>query len=207
MKVFGMIDMGTTNTRISFWSDAGEIVSKKASFGARNGKAEGRDALYQKTRERIQSLLREGNINECDVECILISGMGGSEMGLMEIPHTLLPSDIYTLADHLVETHIPEIINAPFVFVPGLKKENGSMLADIMRGEETETMGILSQIPEKGNVVLLLPGTHNKIVCIDQAGAITDFYTTLCGELIDSIVSHTILSGAVSHSFAVSDVL
>ena len=91
----------------------------------------------------------------------MVSGMAGSELGLMEVPRISLPSDSYTLARNL-QTHIlREISPIPFVFVPGIKKCNDNNIQDVIRGEETETTGIINALSLAEECVLILPGTHN----------------------------------------------
>ena len=63
--------------------------------------------------------------------------MSGSEIGLCDIPHIDLPSDIYKEASNLSVTVIPEITDIPFWFVPGVKQTVDGYLSDIMRGEES----------------------------------------------------------------------
>lgn len=197
-----MMDMGTSNTRL--WLHTGEqVLCKKGAFGAGTTKCKGREYLFSAVKELIEQLLAEADMQS--VEEILVSGMGGSELGLCEIPHIALPADIYTLADNVCRRSIPEITEIPFVFVPGLKKEWGTQLEDIMRGEEVETAGILQQLALNEKIALVLPGTHNKVVLADKDGTITDFKTTLSGELLDNMVQNTILKGQVSHDFTLQE--
>ena len=74
-----------------------------------------------------------------------------------------------------------------------------------MRGEETETAGIIALAPECADSVLVLPGTHNKVIATDSDGAITDFYTGFSGELLNIIINHSILSGQVMHGEDIID--
>lgn len=203
-KTYMIMDMGTSNTRL--WLYAGEemLAADAAPFGAGSSREKGKDYLFGSLRELIGRLLEEGGVSSADVEQIFVSGMAGSEIGLCDVPHIALPADIYTLADHLAVRTLPEITDIPFVFVPGLKQMKGELFDDIMRGEETETAGILSAAGITGDAVLLLPGTHNKVIEV-RDGAITSFRTTFSGELLNGIISHSILSGQVSHHFAVKD--
>jgi 2-dehydro-3-deoxygalactonokinase len=87
--------------------------------------------------------------------------------------------------------------------VPGVKKVQENMLADIMRGEEVESIGIFNALSNHEDFVLLLPGTHNKVIHIDSDGTITDFYSTMSGEVLHSIITNSILSGQVDHDFEI----
>lgn len=196
-----IMDMGTSNTRLWLCSEDEILACKRREFGAGVSKKQGRAFLYDSLKGLIEELLLESSVAESDVECILVSGMAGSEIGLLDVPHIPLPADIYRLADSLTVTSLREISDAPFVFVHGLKKVNGDMLVDIMRGEETETAGILTALKISEDAVLVLPGTHNKIISVSASGEITDFCTTFSGELLNGIITDSILTGQVSHSF------
>ena len=194
-----IMDMGTSNTRLWLCDKDNTLGSKKGAFGAGSSKSHGKEFLFDSLRSLIKELLEENNAKENEVEYILVSGMAGSNIGIYELPHITLPADIYTLADSLKEVTLDSISSVPFVFVPGLKKMNGEEVADVMRGEETETAGILLAKPDCSGSVLVLPGTHNKAIVVDGDGKVTDFYTTFSGELLNCIINNTILAGQVQH--------
>lgn len=204
-KIYFIMDMGTSNTRLWLYSDDEMLAGKTAPFGAGTSRAKGKDFLFDSLRSLINELLTENGFAASDAEQIFVSGMAGSEIGLCDVPHIALPADIYTLADNLAVRNIPEVTDIPFVFVPGLKQMNGEAFDDIMRGEETETAGILSAAGISGDAVLLLPGTHNKVILVSDGGEITSFRTTFSGELLNGIIHNSILVGQVSHDFTVVD--
>lgn len=200
------MDMGTSNTRIWLCDKKCIIDCKQAPFGAKAGKLKGRAFLFEHVRDLINELLLKNEISKQQIDCIITSGMSGSEIGLCEVPHIELPSDIYKQAINLFVTVIPEISNIPFWFVPGLKQTVNGCLSDIMRGEETEIFGMLPYLPLNTPATIILPGTHNKIIRINEKGEIIDFITTLSGELLDMIINNSILSGTVSHKFVISEI-
>ena len=56
-------------------------------------------------------------------------------------------------------------------FVPGLRIDSASLSdIDIMRGEETELFGICRQL-DLQNFVAVMPGSHTKIVRVEENGA------------------------------------
>jgi len=73
--------------------------------------------------------------------------------------------------------------------------------AVLMRGEEVETVGILQAMNLAEEAVLVLPGTHNKVIRVDKNGFLTDFYTTFSGELLNLVITNSILKGMVQHDF------
>ena len=198
-----MMDMGTSNTRLWLARGTEILASRRAGFGAGMGRREGREKLFASVRELISELLQDADVDASDIECVMASGMAESEFGLFEVPHIPLPADHAVLCANLAQTYLPTVAPFRFVFVPGLKKQgaDGSVL-DIMRGEETEAMGILQNAGIDGAGVLVLPGSHNKILLFEAGGTVTDFATTLSGELLAAILSGTILSASASHDFA-----
>lgn len=200
-----VMDMGTSNTRL--WLCDGDILvgAKKGAFGAGSSKSHGRDFLFGSLKTLIGELIAENSVSEDAVEYIFVSGMAGSNIGLYDLPHIALPANIHTLAENLKEVRLEEITEIPFVFVPGLKKLCGEGIADVMRGEETETAGIICLAKECTDAILVLPGTHNKVIATDKEGRITDFFTGFSGELLNIIISHSILTGQVMHGTEIVD--
>ena len=193
------MDMGGSNTRLWLMDEEQLLCEKKYPFGALCGKREGKAVLFARIRTALTVLLEENGLSEKDVSAIVALGMAGSEIGLCEIAHVLLPVDRYALAEKLIKKHLPEVTDIPFLFIPGIKTECGVCLADIIRGEESEVLGILPHLPSGKPVVLLLPGTHNKVIRISEKGEISDFRSTASGELLDLAVSKSVLAGSLSH--------
>ena len=200
------MDMGTSNTRLWLCDEKSIIDFKKANFGAKLGKLEGKAVLFERLQTLINTLLLANKKSKEQIDCIITSGMSGSEIGLCDIPHIDLPSDIYKEATNLSVTVIPEITDIPFWFVPGVKQTVDGYLTDIMRGEETEVFGILPHLPLNTPATVILPGTHNKIIQVNEKGEIINFKTTISGELLDIIINNSILSGSVSHRFVISEI-
>lgn len=199
--MYFVMDMGTTNTRLWLYNGESEVACVKGAFGARSGKLQGKDFLYGKLRELIFGVLNENSVSERDVECIMVSGMAGSEGGICDVPHISLPAGEMKLASSVVRKAVSEIASVPFIFVPGLKKVENELKTDVMRGEETETAGIYNAMGLKDGAVLVLPGTHNKVIRVNAAGEIVDFCTTMSGEIADIVIKNSILAGSVAHDF------
>ena len=199
--MYFVMDMGTSNTRLWLYNGESEVACVKGAFGARSGKLQGKDFLYGKLRELIFGVLNEKGVSERDVECIMVSGMAGSEGGICDVPHISLPAGEMKLASSVVRKAVSEITSIPFIFVPGLKKVENGLKTDVMRGEETETAGICNALGLKDGAVLVLPGTHNKVIRLNAAGEIVDFCTTMSGEIADIVIKNSILAGSVAHDF------
>ena len=74
--------------------------------------------------------------------------------------------------------------------VPGLTGTDDAGVAEVMRGEETQIVGVLSAIG--GNGLACLPGTHSKWARVED-GRIAGFATHMTGETFAALRGHTIL--------------
>lgn len=192
MRNYITVDGGTTNTRISLVSNNTVIDTLKLSVGARAGIGES-DALRLALKSGIAELLSRNGKCEDDILKILASGMITSELGLVALPHLVTPAGIRELHATMHEELFSDVSKIPFVFVRGVKTRGDRLdSVDMMRGEETELVGIFS-----GEGVYILPGSHSKIIQVDAQGRITDFKTMLTGEMIYAIAESTILKSAV----------
>ncbi len=120
---------------------------------------------------------------------VIASGMVGSAQGWREAPYAPCPADGRSLAAQLL------------VFEPGpglrLHIVPGVRVAgerpDVMRGEETQIVGLLAREPAlAAGCALVMPGTHCKWVQV-RGGAITGFGTYMTGELFALLAQHSIL--------------
>lgn len=191
------IDGGTTNTRISIVSGGKIIDTLKFNVGARSG-IDNKELLVETVREGIKNILHSNDLDESNIHRILASGMITSEFGLCSLPHTTLPAGISELKASSKEMVLSEISSIPFVFIRGVKTSCEDLEnADIMRGEETELMGLISE--GDGECVYVLPGSHSKIIKTDSLGRITDFSTMLSGELAVAVAENTILKASLNY--------
>jgi 2-dehydro-3-deoxygalactonokinase len=116
---------------------------------------------------------------------VLACGMVGARQGWLEAPYRPVPCT--PLGDAVaVPTDDPRIA---LRIMPGLSQMRPH--PDVMRGEETQIAGILSE--EEGfDGIACLPGTHTKWAHL-SAGEVVSFRTTLTGELFAAISDHTVL--------------
>ena len=193
MAEFLTIDGGTTNTRISLVVENKVVDTQKIAVGAR-ANMEAPNLLQNSIRDGIREILRRNQRKESDINRILASGMITCEYGLCNLPHISAPAGIEELHQSIHEVCLPEVSSVPFVFIRGVRL-SGSGLADtdMMRGEETELMGIGKL--EAG--MYILPGSHSKLIEVDDRGRIVSFRTELTGEMIAALAEHTILKGSL----------
>lgn len=194
MGTYITVDSGTTNTRVSLVSNGMVIETESFPIGARAG-VDGNEKLKEKLKESVENLLSQ---SEKQVERIICSGMITSEFGLLNLPHIPAPAGIKELHDNMREKSFSEISDIPFVFIPGIKiMGNTFESTDMMRGEETELIGLTKGVCES-NCTYVLPGSHSKIIKIDNNGRISSFLTALTGEMIFAMAGNTILKGSIT---------
>ena len=195
MSLYITIDGGTTNTRITLTNGRERLDGVKLDIGARKS-IDGNDLLKAEIKRAIEAILDRNSISENDVVCILASGMITSEFGLCHLEHIKAPAGIRELHDGIERRVLGEITEIPFAFIRGVKLDSESFEDfDVMRGEETELMGIINDAREA--CIYILPGSHSKIIRVDADGKITDFSTMMTGEMIGALATQTILKDAV----------
>lgn len=198
-----LIDSGTTNTRVALINGKKIIQKIKINAGARDTAVTGStDKLKGELKNAFSRILKENSLKAGDIKRVIASGMIVSEAGLCLIPHVTAPATAKKLKENAKTVVLSEITELPITFIPGVKNNcNYSDISDIsdmdvMRGEETEALGIfaLSEITEP--MLAVLPGSHTKTVNISERGEIISCRTTLGGEMIKAISENTILKGS-----------
>src|SRR4051794_21259576 len=129
---------------------------------------------------------------------ILISGMASSSIGMEDLPYATLPFSVDgsdTVVKRLVsEDGFPHEV----LLISGVQSEK-----DVMRGEETQLLGLLQLLGESGEKlnegVCIFPGTHSKHIYISD-GKVIKFKTFMTGELYNVMSNHSILKDSVQPS-------
>lgn len=201
------IDGGTTNTRFTAIENGKILAVQKLPLGIRNTLTEQGRSEFVSAISKTVADVRAGV--GAGASAIVLSGMIGSETGLYCCPHVAAPISAPGLAERIERVSLPEICELPFYFIPGVKtctaKESFSTdelsAADIMRGEETELVGIYNKLGLSGGVTFALPGSHMKYVRAGDGGGIEAFSTSIAGELIRAVAENTIISASLSGVF------
>jgi len=122
-----------------------------------------------------------------------ISGMASSSIGWRELDYARLPfpldgsGAVVAALGPLSENH-----PCPVRLVSGLRSED-----DVLRGEETEALGLLKLLGRTGEeTLLILPGTHSKHLQA-RGGELTSLRTFMTGELYAILSRHSILRHTV----------
>jgi 2-dehydro-3-deoxygalactonokinase len=173
------IDWGTSSFRAFRLDAAGRVVDRRA---AARGILAVEDARFE------EELLRQAGDWIADGEhLVLMSGMIGSRQGWIEAPYVPCPAGPAELAAALA---VVPCVGARVRIVPGLAGEDASGTPEVMRGEETQIVGVLAQ--RAGAALICLPGSHSKWARVAD-GRITGFETCLSGEAFAALRDHTIL--------------
>ena len=174
------IDWGTTSFRAFRVGRDGEIRERRAAPKGILNVPDGRfgDTL----REEIGPWLAAGE------DRVLLSGMIGSRQGWKEAPYLPCPAGAPELGAALVDIGFDW---ARVKLVPGLSGTDDSNVAEVMRGEETQVLGVPLLLRDGG--IACLPGTHSKWVRVD-GGRIVSFTTHMTGEVFAALRGHTILA-------------
>ena len=171
-----VLDWGTTNVRLALLDSNGTVLEeRRGESGVGSFSQQQFEAHFDKLTADWPSLPA------------IAAGMVGSRQGWQEAPYLTCPASTNDLAQGLRRfTHR----NQEILIVPGLALNNGSRF-DVMRGEESQIAGFLTQAPHFSGA-LLMPGTHSKWVQIEN-GQIVNFQTYMTGEVFEAISKHTIL--------------
>ncbi|MEO8961109.1 MAG: 2-dehydro-3-deoxygalactonokinase, partial [Ginsengibacter sp.] len=122
---------------------------------------------------------------------VVISGMASSSIGIRELPYAPLPFD--TSGKGLCV----EVIKHP-LFPGSIQLISGVCSdSDVMRGEETQIVGLAEEGFLYDKIIFILPGTHSKhVIC--ENDRITGFNTYMTGELFQVIRQYSILKNSVA---------
>jgi 2-dehydro-3-deoxygalactonokinase len=176
-----LIDMGKLSPVASVSSDKG-ISSVYALWQQSSGN---RFNFYRSFLQKyIDDLALQSGFSLNDAP-LVISGMASSTIGMKELPYKLMPFN--TDGSDLQYETIDKII-----LISGARTD-----ADVMRGEETQVIGI-----DEGYVIL--PGTHSKHVVVNNSRAIS-VRTFMTGELFQLLAQKSLLAGSIeqTNNFAV----
>jgi 2-dehydro-3-deoxygalactonokinase len=135
----------------------------------------------------------------------IMAGMVGSRQGWREAVYLPCPAPASAIGSQL--TRFTTSTGRAVAIVPGLAVRPPNRDGDVIRGEETQIVGLVDREPGFTGTVIL-PGTHSKWVRVER-GAVADFQTFMTGELFEllaerSFLRHSVAAGAADLS-AVSD--
>jgi 2-dehydro-3-deoxygalactonokinase len=143
---------------------------------------------------RLEVLGRRRGIADISQVPVIISGMASSSVGWRELPYATMPFPLdgsRAVVERVAENDLAGHAMRVWL-ISGVRTAS-----DIMRGEETEIMGLAAggfDLDEPS--VMILPGSHAKHVW-SQKREITGFQTCMTGELCDVLARHSLLRVSV----------
>jgi 2-dehydro-3-deoxygalactonokinase len=174
------IDWGTSSFRAYRLDAAGAIADKRAApLGIMHVEG-GRFAEALEAQVGDWLAAGEGPV--------VMSGMIGSRQGWKEAPYVECPAGSEQIGARMQQ--VAWGAGRVAWIAPGVSCRDAGGVPDVMRGEETQILGVLDTLPAAAWICL--PGTHSKWVEL-RDGRIHGFTTHMTGEAFATLRAHTIL--------------
>ena len=177
------VDWGTSNLRAWGIDASGEIAFSRSSP----------DGMSRLTREQYPDILTGLLAQVGDPVDVVICGMAGARQGWLEAPYLDAPADLRTLSRSAVSPDMPGDRFAPTILPGVCQRDVGA--EDVMRGEETQLLGLSALIPGFSGLVIM-PGTHSKWAILEGT-TLHRFSSAMTGEVFELLRVHSVLR----HSF------
>ncbi len=179
-------DWGTSSLRLWAVAADGAVLAERRS-------GEGMSTLAPGA---FEAVLR-GHLDVLGAAPVLLCGMVGARQGWREAPYVAVPADVGSICDRVVGVAAGGL---DVRIVPGLSVGGGDAAArcDVMRGEETQLLGVLLGEPGMSGTVVM-PGTHSKWVRLER-GRVSGFETAMTGELYAVLCRHSVLRHSVGEA-------
>lgn len=176
------VDWGTSRLRV--WAMRGGEAVGEASSGDGMGVLAGQGFEAALLR-LIAPWLGEGRMP------VIAAGMVGARRGWVEAAYLPAPLSLDVLGGALTVVPVQDP-RLEMHIIPGVSQAGP---ADVMRGEETQLLG-LSRLREGYSGAVCLPGTHSKWATLDR-GRLTGFRTAMTGEIFDLIATRSVIAAVL----------
>lgn len=176
------VDWGTSNVRVMRLAEGGRVLDQKTD-------PRGAGEL---TADDFAAVLTEVGGAWLAEAPVLVCGMAGARGKWREAGYRPCPASLTDIAGALVR---PAADGEVFI-VPGVSESEDGALSDVMRGEETQVMGLWS---DGGDGWAVAPGTHSKWIRVEE-GRIVSFRTFVTGELFAAVSQSAILSSGAERA-------
>lgn len=123
--------------------------------------------------------------------CLIVSaGMVTSNIGLHNMNYAEIPFD--SDGEKFVSKKLQLNYGLEILLISGVKNSQG-----MMRGEETQAIGLEEYLKPYKEAILILPGTHSKHITYSN-GYFTDLKNYMTGELFEILSQKSILSNSIN---------
>ena len=178
---FAAVDWGTSNMRVWLMAENGAVL----------GETRSEEGLTRIQDRNFESVL-ETKLAELGARSdlpVIICGMAGSKQGWLEAKYIETPAELFAVTGQAVRVpHSRRDVR----ILPGVS-HNDSSAPSVMRGEETQLLGLPSHA---GIQTVCMPGTHCKWVSLDHT-TVLGFATYLTGELFHLFSTASLLRHSV----------
>jgi 2-dehydro-3-deoxygalactonokinase len=139
-------------------------------------------------------MLEKGSAGLPGTTPVIISGMASSTLGMLELPYTFVPLDEFGTNLNVVKIESQR----PVYLTPGVCTDS-----DVMRGEETQWLGLMQDSSLQGlsGFLCILPGTHSKHIRVAQR-KLAGFGTYMTGEFYRLLATNSVLKTSVDTAAA-----
>ena len=169
------VDWGTSNLRVMRVGEGGTILDVR----------DDNRGAARLTAEQFRGVLHDvAGDWVSETNQVLVCGMAGARGKWRETGYRSCPAGLADLSPIAIDD-----ADARIAIVPGVALAQQTAQADVMRGEETQVLG-LPEGPYSGLVVT--PGTHSKWIRFED-NRISNFRTFMTGELFAAVRSGTVL--------------
>ena len=175
---FAAVDWGTSSFRLWVLDGGGNVLAERRSD---EGMMHAAQAGFGPI---LEAHLRTAGASD-DLP-VIVCGMAGARQGWVEASYLDTPAALDTLTDHAVSALGTA---RPVRILPGVAQRKPGRF-DVMRGEETQLLGLVAENPTIA--LACLPGTHSKWVDLED-GNVAGFSTFMTGELFALLCEHSIL--------------
>ncbi|WP_210497071.1 2-dehydro-3-deoxygalactonokinase [Microvirga antarctica] len=179
-----ILDWGTTSFRALLVDGSGHVVDRVETAEGIQSVADG---AFAPVLERAIAPWRKAHGRLP----VYAAGMIGSRNGWVEMPYVPAPATAESLAAAV--RIMPLSGGGTITFLPGLTDRAAMPYPDVMRGEETQLVGLGLGT----DTTVVLPGTHSKWARIEK-GAIARFQTFVTGEIFGTLSKHSFLAKAAT---------
>jgi 2-dehydro-3-deoxygalactonokinase len=178
------VDWGTSRLRAWLVDGGGAAIAEADSDQGVGALSGGHEAVF------------EALVADWPKVPAIMAGMVGSRQGWREAAYVPCPATPAALAASFFRFSTGG--GRPMAIVPGLVFHAAWRDGDVIRGEETQMIGMIDREPAFAGTVIM-PGTHSKWVRIDR-GTVVDFQTFITGELFallseKSFLRHSVAGG------------
>ncbi|HEY0660910.1 MAG TPA: 2-dehydro-3-deoxygalactonokinase [Lysobacter sp.] len=180
------VDWGSSSLRAYRLDEDGTILDqRRADLGALSCDGRFADVLAHQ-------------IDGWDDTHVMMCGMVGGRGGWKEVPYVACPAGVREIAGAIVALDASTTVLAgrDLRIVPGMIDQDSQMMADVMRGEETQIVGLLDSLGA-GTHTICLPGTHSKWARVSD-GTIRSIHTAMTGEAYALLRTHSVLAKLMS---------